>query len=177
MRSMIDLPQAAQDEIRDNAQLVTDRMAVADIGSVLKFLDGEPAARKGPKGSVGYCLGGRLGLAAAAEYPETFRASAALHGTTMVTDEPDSPHRFVDRMRGEIYCGFAEKDQWAPPSTIETLAKLFSRAEGRALPRHRASRHDARLFAARPRHLQQGERQPRLGEHLRDVQAASSDMR
>ena len=43
----------------------------------------------------------------------------------MVTDAPNSPHRFVDRMRGEIYCGFAEKDQWAPPSTIETLAKLF----------------------------------------------------
>ena len=54
MRSMIDLPQAAQDEVHDNARLVTDRMAVADIGSVLKFLDGELAARKGPKGSVGY---------------------------------------------------------------------------------------------------------------------------
>ena len=53
------------------------------------------------------------------------RASAALHGTTMVTDAANSPHRFTDRMRGEIYCGFAEKDQWAPPSTIETLAKLF----------------------------------------------------
>ena len=125
MRSMIDLPQAAQDEVHDNARLVTDRMAVADIGSVLKFLDGELAARKGPKGSVGYCLGGRLSLAAAAEFPETFRASAAMHGTTMVTEAADSPHRFVDRMRGEIYCGFAEKDRWAPPSTVETLAKLF----------------------------------------------------
>ncbi len=125
MRSMIDLPQAAQDEIRDNAGLVTDRMAVADIGSTLDFLDAETAARKGAKGSVGYCLGGRLALAAAAEFPDAMRASAALHGTTMVTDAADSPHRFTDRMRGEIYCGFAEKDQWAPPSTIETLAKLF----------------------------------------------------
>ena len=76
MRSMIDLPQAAQDEIRDNARLVTDRMAVADIGSVLKFLDGEAAARPGQKGTVGYCLGGRLSLAAAAEFPDVFRASA-----------------------------------------------------------------------------------------------------
>ena len=125
MRSMLDLPQAAQDEIRDNARLVTDRMAVADIGAVLKFLDGEKVARKGPKGSMGYCLGGRLSLSAAAEFPDVFRASAALHGTTMVTDAPDSPHRFVDQMRGEVYCGFAEKDPWAPPSTIETLGKLF----------------------------------------------------
>jgi carboxymethylenebutenolidase len=125
MRSLVVLPKAVQDEIRDNARLVTDRMAMADIGSLLAFLDGEPAAGKGPKGTVGYCLGGRLSLAAAAEFPDRFRASASMHGTTLVSDAPDSPHRLVDRMRGEIYCGFAEKDQWAPPSTIETLAKLF----------------------------------------------------
>lgn len=126
MRSLLDLPQQVQNEIRDNARLVTDRMAVLDIGAVLKFLDGEPAARPGPKGSVGYCLGGRLALAAAVEYPDTFRASASLHGTTLVSDAADSPHRFVSRMRGEVYCGFAEKDQWAPPSTIETLENLFN---------------------------------------------------
>ena len=125
MRSLITLPKAVQDEIRDNARLVTDRMAMADIGLVLTFLDAEPMARKGPKGTVGYCLGGRLSLAAAAEFPDQFRASASMHGTTLVSDAPDSPHRLVDKMRGEIYCGFAEKDQWAPPSTIETLAKLF----------------------------------------------------
>jgi carboxymethylenebutenolidase len=138
MRSLVDLPQNVQDEIRDNARLVTDRMAVSDIGAVLKFLDGERTVRPGPKGSIGYCLGGRLALAAAAEYPEAFRASASLHGTTLVSDAADSPHRFADRMRGEIYCGFAEKDQWAPPSTIETLATLF---KGRDTVRYRAIVH------------------------------------
>ena len=146
-------------------------MAMADIGAVLKFLDGEPA-RKGPKGTIGYCLGGRLSLAAAAEFPDQFRACASMHGTRLVSDKPDSPHRFVDKMRGEIYCGFAEKDDLAPPSTIETLGKLFDGCKQRALPRHRASRHRARLRAAGPRYLRQGRRQPRLGEHLRDVQAA-----
>jgi carboxymethylenebutenolidase len=125
MRSLISLPQAAQDEIRDNARLVTDRMAMADIGAVLKFLDGEEAARKGRKGALGYCLGGRYALQAAAEYPDALVACASMHGTTLVSDAPDSPHRFVDRMRGEIYCGFAEKDPWAPPSTVETLQRLF----------------------------------------------------
>ena len=33
--------------------------------------------------------------------------------------------RFVDKMKGEIYCGFAETDALAPPSTIETLVRLF----------------------------------------------------
>ena len=53
-----------------------------------------------------------------------------MHGTQLVNDKPDSPHRFVDKMRGEIYCGFAEKDALAPPSTIETLVRLFKDKAG-----------------------------------------------
>jgi carboxymethylenebutenolidase len=137
MRSLSALPKETQDEIRANMVQVTDRMAMADIGAVLKFLDGEPV-QKGPKGTLGYCLGGRLSLAAAAEYPEAFRASASMHGTTLVSDAPDSPHKFVDKMRGEIYCGFAEHDPYAPPSTIETLGKLFA---GRGDVKYRAIVH------------------------------------
>ena len=106
---------------------------------------------KGPKGSIGYCLGGRLSLAAAAAFPDQFRASASMHGTQLVNDKPDSPHRFVDKMRGEIYCGFAEKDALAPPSTIETLVRAVQGSSRRALPLHRPSRHRARLRAAGPR--------------------------
>ena len=63
-----------QDEMHANMSHLTDAMAMADIGAVLKFLDGEPV-RKGPKGTIGYCLGGWLSLAAAAEFPDHFRAS------------------------------------------------------------------------------------------------------
>ena len=171
MRSLLSLPQAVQDEMHANHSHLTDRMAMADVGAVLKFLGGEPV-RNGPKGTIGYCLGGRLSLAAAAEFPNEFRACASMHGTRLVSDKPDSPHRFVDKMRGEIYCGFAEKDDLAPPSTIETLGKLFAGSGRRAIPRHRPPRHRARLRAAGPRYLRQACRQPRLGEHLRDVQAA-----
>ena len=46
--------------MRDNARLLTDAMAMADIGAVLEIpTHGEPV-RPGPKGAVGYCLGGRL---------------------------------------------------------------------------------------------------------------------
>lgn len=137
MRSLNAIPQSVQDEMRANMSHLTDAMAVADIGAVLKFLDGEPA-RKGAKGTIGYCLGGRLSLAAAAAYPDQFRASASLHGTMLVSDKPDSPHHHIDKMRGEIYCGFAEHDPYAPPSTISALAKL---TEGRADLRYRSCVH------------------------------------
>ncbi|MCX7315124.1 MAG: dienelactone hydrolase family protein [Alphaproteobacteria bacterium] len=125
MRSLLSLPKEVQSELHANMAQVTDRMAMADIAAVLKFLGGEPV-REGPKGTMGYCLGGRLAVAAAAEFPDQFRANASMHGTRLVNDKPDSPHLSVGKMRGEIYCGFAEKDDLAPPATIETLGKLFA---------------------------------------------------
>jgi carboxymethylenebutenolidase len=128
MRSLLDLPKSVQDELHANSTLLTDDMAMADTRAILNFLGSQPV--RGPKGSIGYCLGGRLGLCAAGIFPDEFRATASLHGTRLVSDRPDSPHRLVDRMRGEIYCGFAEHDPWAPPSTIETLSKLFAGCSG-----------------------------------------------
>jgi carboxymethylenebutenolidase len=124
MKSLNVIPKDVQDEMHANMVLVTDAMAMADIGAALKFLDGEPV-RKGPKGTVGYCLGGRLSLAAAATYPDQFQASASLHGTSMVSDAADSPYRSIGKIRGEVYCGFGERDRFTPPAVRDTLAKLM----------------------------------------------------
>jgi carboxymethylenebutenolidase len=37
------------------------------------------------------------------------------------TDADDSPHREAHRVRGELYFGCAEHDEWAPPEMIEKL--------------------------------------------------------
>lgn len=137
MRSLLALPKEVQAELHANRSHLSGAMALADIGSALKFLEDEPV-RKGAKGSIGYCLGGWLALAAAGEFPEHFRATASMHGTRLVSDMPDLPHRFVEKMRGEVYCGFAAKDDLAPPSTIETLAKRF---ETQAAVRYRYNVH------------------------------------
>ena len=133
MRSLLDLPKSVQDELHANSTLLTDDMAMADTRAILNFFGSQQV--HGPKGSIGYCLGGRLALCAAGLFPDEFRATASLHGTRLVSDRPDSPHRLVDKMRGEIYCGFAEHDPWAPPSTIDTLSKLFA-AESAVKYRH-----------------------------------------
>jgi len=137
MRSFIDLPQAVQDEMHANMFQVTDPMAMADTGAMLAFLKNEPV-RPGPMGSVGYCLGGRLAILASAFHPERFCAAASLHGTRLVTDKPESPHRLAEKYRGEIYCGFAEQDHLAPPETIATLDRILS---GRGNVHYRAQVH------------------------------------
>ena len=92
---------------------LADSMVVEDGGAILRFLEGggEPA-KPGAVGSIGYCMGGRHVMQVAIAYPARFRASACLHGTTLVSERPDSPHLGVARLRGELYCG--------SPSTITT---------------------------------------------------------
>ena len=58
-------------------------------------------------------------------YPEHFKASASLHGTTLISDQPDSAHLGVAKMRGELYCGFAEFDHYAPLPMVQQLADLL----------------------------------------------------
>lgn len=133
MKSMTALPPGEQDRIRAQMRSLSDQMAVDDVASVLDFLKTQPV-QPGPKGSIGYCMGGRHALCVAAAYPDDFRATASLHGTRLVSDAPTSLHRLADRYRGEIYCGFAEHDDLAPPATIEALAQAL---QGRANVRYR----------------------------------------
>src|ERR1700754_840966 len=42
MKSLLSLPKDVQAEMHANHDHLTDRMAMTDLGSVLKFLDGEP---------------------------------------------------------------------------------------------------------------------------------------
>ncbi len=108
------------------ASKLSDAMVVEDSGAILAFLrdSGEPA-KPGAVGSIGYCMGGRHVMAVATQYPDDFKASASLHGTTLISDKPDSPHLLVAKMQGELYCGFAENDPHAPLSMVHELGELL----------------------------------------------------
>jgi carboxymethylenebutenolidase len=70
-------------------------------------------------------MGGRHAMFIAGTRPERMAATASLHGTQLVSDKPDSPHRFADCFRGEMYCGFAEHDPYVPPGIAVTLDSLL----------------------------------------------------
>ncbi|NIP14461.1 MAG: dienelactone hydrolase family protein, partial [Pseudomonadales bacterium] len=48
-------------------------------------------------------------------------AAASLYGTRIVTDKPDSPHKLAERIKGELYLGFAEHDHWVEDFVIPKL--------------------------------------------------------
>ena len=147
---------------------LSNAMVMSDIGALIESLHADPAARAGAMGSVGYCMGGRHVLCAAGQFPQSFVASASLHGTALISEREDLPHRLVDRFRGEVYCGYGEIDPYTPPGLVAEMEQLLRASDvGFQLPRSQGRR--SRLCAAGSRHLRQAGRQPRLGAHLRDV--------
>src|SRR5262249_44796454 len=126
------LSKEEQAKVLAPARKLTDAMVVEDSGAILKFLreGGEPV-KPDTVGSVGYCMGGRHVMAVAVAYPEHFPASASLHGTSLISDAPESPHRHVTRLRGELYCGFAEFDHYAPLPMVAQLGELLKSCQVR----------------------------------------------
>jgi carboxymethylenebutenolidase len=120
----LDLSGASRDEMMGLISQISDEMSMSDVRAVLDFAEGEDAART-PAGCVGYCWGGRLVVRAMAAFPDVFAAGAAIHPARVATDQPDSPHNDIAKIRGEIYFGCGENDGLTPPEVIETLQQTL----------------------------------------------------
>lgn len=136
------LDKERQERVRAPWRALNNEMVMDDTRSLLAHVDADPRASRGAVGAIGYCMGGRYVCCAAGRYPERFRAGASLHGTTLVTDKPDSPHLTAARIRGELYCGFAEHDKGAPPAMIEAFAQAMKAADAKYTYRiHKGAEH------------------------------------
>jgi carboxymethylenebutenolidase len=99
-----------------------DRMtAERDTDAMLRFVDAHPHADASRVGAVGYCMSGPFVIWAAAAFPTRLRFIASIYGANLVTEHPDSPHRFVGQVRCEAYFACAEIDKWASPEAIAQL--------------------------------------------------------
>lgn len=108
---------------------LSNTMVVDDVGALLEFLAREPDAGSGAKGAIGYCMGGRHAFCAAVSYPSHFRATASLHGTDLISSRSDSPHLRLGRLRGEVYCGFGDRDPHTGENLVAELAAMMRHQE------------------------------------------------
>jgi carboxymethylenebutenolidase len=106
------------------AELTPDRI-VADGAA---YLDELGKVADGPFAITGYCLGVRLGLRIAAAHPERVAALAGFHGGSLVTDDPQSPHRSAGALRAELYFGHADQDRNNTPEQMAALSSALSDA-------------------------------------------------
>jgi carboxymethylenebutenolidase len=82
------------------------------------YLDRLP---QGEAALTGYCMGGRLGWAIAASYPDRVAALGCFHTGGLVTDGDTSPHLRAGELDTEIYFGHADHDRSMTADNIATL--------------------------------------------------------
>jgi carboxymethylenebutenolidase len=109
------------------ASTVKPEGTVADTRAIFDAIASDPAAAAGPKVAVGYCMGARVSLGAAAAMADDFVAAAGIHPGALVTDGADSPHHDVGQVRGELYFAFAENDRTATPENIDQFRRELER--------------------------------------------------
>ena len=93
----------------------------ADAPHYVDALLGRDDVRGGKVAVVGYCFTGAMALRTAAVEPDKVAAAASFHGGRLVTEDDDSPHTRIPKVKGELYFGHAIEDQSATPAQIAKL--------------------------------------------------------
>ncbi len=116
-----DVESASREEMFEHMYSLSNAMVCEDVEALFHFAASDSAARDGKTGCVGYCMSGPFVFAAAAAFPDRIAASASFHGVRLFSDDEDSPHLSAGKIRGEMYFGCAETDEYAPQKMIDDL--------------------------------------------------------
>jgi len=116
-----DVESSSSEEMFEHMHSLSNAMVCEDVEAIFHFAASDSAARDGKTGCVGYCMSGPFVFAAAAAFPDQIAASASFHGVRLFADAEDSPHLNAGKIRGEMYFGCAETDEYAPQKMIDDL--------------------------------------------------------
>jgi carboxymethylenebutenolidase len=82
----------------------------------------------GPVGVTGYCMGARLAVRSAGQFPGTVAAVGGFHGGGLVTDAPDSPHLAIAGSTAEYVFGHADHDRGMTVDHVAALEEALQAA-------------------------------------------------
>lgn len=101
--------------------------AETDAAAYITFLDAQKQVDKKKKiGTQGYCMGGPLVFKTCALVPDRVGAGASFHGGGLVTDQPNSPHLLIPKMKARMYVGIASNDDARQPDAKDKLKEAFA---------------------------------------------------
>lgn len=109
-----------------NDKMGPDGVAYAD------YLLAQPNVRGSKVGVVGYCFTGAMTLRTAAAAPDKIAAAASFHGGGLYTDQPDSPHLLLPKIKARLYFGHAIQDRSMPAEAIAKLEAALKAWDGRS---------------------------------------------
>lgn len=102
------------------ASLPPEAMDADGHGYVASLL-ARPEVSGSKVGVVGYCFTGSMAMRVAAAEPDKVAAAASLHGGGLYTDQLDSPHLLLPRIKARLYVGHAIEDRSMPEEAIKKL--------------------------------------------------------
>ena len=103
--------------------------AKTDAKAFITWLDGQAAVdTKRKVGTTGYCMSGPIAFETAAARADRIGAAATFHGGGLVTDQPDSPHLLIPKMKAHFLIAIAENDDQKQPDAKNTLRESFAKA-------------------------------------------------
>ncbi len=101
---------------------------VTDAKAFIGWIDSQSAVDTGKKmGTTGYCMGGPITMRTAAERPDRVGGAASFHGGGLVTDQPNSPHLLVSKIKAQYLFAVAQNDDQQQPAAKEVLRDEFAK--------------------------------------------------
>jgi carboxymethylenebutenolidase len=98
---------------------LTPAAMARDGSAYVDYLASQPFVGAGPMAVIGFCFAGKFALMVAAARPDRIGAAASFHGGGLFTDNMDSPHLVLPRVKARLYFGHASNDAGMPAEAIE----------------------------------------------------------
>jgi carboxymethylenebutenolidase len=101
---------------------LTPEAIETDASIYIDFLDSQSSIDGARNlGVVGHCFTGAVAMRVAAARPDRIGVVASFHGGRLFTDDPNSPHLVLPRIKAELYFGHAVNDRTMPEEAIRKL--------------------------------------------------------
>ncbi|MFO7325103.1 MAG: dienelactone hydrolase family protein [Pseudomonadota bacterium] len=101
----------------------------ADAKAFVAWLDSQKAVDTRRKiGTTGYCMGGPIVMRTAAAVPERIGAACSFHGGGLTTNDANSPHLLIPKMKASFLIAIADNDDAREPESKDILRKAFDAA-------------------------------------------------
>lgn len=102
---------------------------VTDARAFVAWLDSQRAVDTRRKiGTTGYCMGGPIVMRTAAAVPERIGAACSFHGGGLTTNDENSPHLLIPKMKASFLIAIADNDDASDPQSKDTLREHFGKA-------------------------------------------------
>ncbi len=120
-------------EVTPLARSLNETTHVTDAKAFITWLDKQPQVDTKKKiGTIGYCMGGAIVFRTAAAVPERVGAGCSFHGGGLVTENADSPHLLIPKMKSQLLIAIAENDDQRGPEVKNVLKQAFADANLKA---------------------------------------------